>query len=149
MMMKKIKSLCKASARNHGLEYVLTLFLNRITSATGPVKQSEVDDDFFNLDEFNKWTEQQEALDMDSDREDDDDEIDFDNDLDALDDEEEEEDEDAQGKFGRRHDLNEAESLMILLNDRYNLQGLLHGTSETLWHRQEGSIRPQQRRQRR
>ncbi|ORZ04951.1 Mpp10 protein-domain-containing protein [Absidia repens] len=55
------------------------------SSVSGPAKRSEVDDDFFNLDEFNKWTEQQEALDMESDREDDDDEIDFDNDLDAMD----------------------------------------------------------------
>ncbi|KAI8073080.1 U3 small nucleolar ribonucleoprotein complex, subunit Mpp10 [Gongronella butleri] len=47
-----------------------------------PTKVSEVDDDFFNLEEFNKWTEEQEDLDMQSDREDDDDEIDFDNDLD-------------------------------------------------------------------
>ncbi|CAO3589568.1 unnamed protein product [Absidia cylindrospora] len=70
------------------------------SSASGPVKRSEVDDDFFNLDEFNKWTEQQEALDMESDREDDDDEIDFDNDLDAMDgdddDEEDGDDEHAQ-----------------------------------------------------
>ncbi|KAI8335544.1 U3 small nucleolar ribonucleoprotein complex, subunit Mpp10 [Chlamydoabsidia padenii] len=64
------------------------------SSVTKPVKRSEVDDDFFNLDEFNKWTEQQEALDMDSDREDDEDEIDFDNDLDALDGEDDDDDED-------------------------------------------------------
>ncbi|GAA5814007.1 hypothetical protein MFLAVUS_007497 [Mucor flavus] len=53
---------------------------------------SEVDDKFFNLDEFNKWTEKQEELDMMSDREDQDDEFDFDQDLDEEEDSEEEED---------------------------------------------------------
>ncbi|KAI8985269.1 U3 small nucleolar ribonucleoprotein complex, subunit Mpp10 [Pilobolus umbonatus] len=58
-------------------------------------KTSEVDDDFFNLDEFNQWTEKQEELDMLSDKEDDG----FDLDKDYLneneeDSEEEEEDED-------------------------------------------------------
>ncbi|CAO3624051.1 unnamed protein product [Cunninghamella blakesleeana] len=68
--------------------------VNRHLSA--PTKTSEVDDDFFNLDVFNKWTEQQEALDMQSDRESDDEEIDFDNDLDAIEDEDEDiNDEDA------------------------------------------------------
>ncbi|KAF7729661.1 u3 small nucleolar ribonucleoprotein MPP10 [Apophysomyces ossiformis] len=59
-----------------------------------PTKTSEVDDDFFNLDEFNRWTEKQEELDMMSDRDEDDDEeaIDYDNDLD----EEDEDDEDIQ-----------------------------------------------------
>ncbi|KAI8367076.1 U3 small nucleolar ribonucleoprotein complex, subunit Mpp10 [Blakeslea trispora] len=56
-------------------------------------KTSEVDDEFFNLDEFNKWTEQQEELDMMSDREDQDDEFDFDRDLDEEEDDDEEEDE--------------------------------------------------------
>uniref|UniRef100_A0A1C7NIF8 U3 small nucleolar ribonucleoprotein protein MPP10 n=1 Tax=Choanephora cucurbitarum TaxID=101091 RepID=A0A1C7NIF8_9FUNG len=56
-------------------------------------KTSEVDDEFFNLDEFNKWTEQQEELDMMSDREDQDDEFDFDRDLDDLEEESEEEEE--------------------------------------------------------
>ncbi|KAI8047676.1 U3 small nucleolar ribonucleoprotein complex, subunit Mpp10 [Gilbertella persicaria] len=53
-------------------------------------KTSEVDDEFFNLDEFNKWTEEQEELDMMSDREDQDDEFDFDKDLDAEEDSEDE-----------------------------------------------------------
>ncbi|GAA5796244.1 hypothetical protein HPULCUR_001614 [Helicostylum pulchrum] len=56
---------------------------------------SEVDDKFFNLDEFNKWTEKQEELDMMSDREDQDDEFDFDQDLDEEEDSEEEEEEGA------------------------------------------------------
>ncbi|KAI8384623.1 U3 small nucleolar ribonucleoprotein complex, subunit Mpp10 [Radiomyces spectabilis] len=53
-------------------------------TSSSPVKQSEVDDEFFNLEEFNKWTEEQERLDMMSDREDeeDDEEIDFEADLD-------------------------------------------------------------------
>lgn len=49
-----------------------------------PKKTSEVDDDFFNLEKFNKWTEQQEELDMMSDREDDG--FDFDEDLEDLED---------------------------------------------------------------
>ncbi|CAO3685648.1 unnamed protein product [Rhizopus microsporus] len=49
-----------------------------------PKKTSEVDDDFFNLEKFNKWTEQQEELDMMSDREDDG--FDFDEDLENLED---------------------------------------------------------------
>ncbi|KAI7897800.1 U3 small nucleolar ribonucleoprotein complex, subunit Mpp10 [Cokeromyces recurvatus] len=53
-----------------------------------PKKTSEVDDDFFNLEEFNKWTEEQEQLDMMSDREDD--EFDFDKNLDESEDEEDE-----------------------------------------------------------
>ncbi|KAL0142940.1 U3 small nucleolar ribonucleoprotein complex, subunit Mpp10 [Mucor lusitanicus] len=55
-------------------------------------KTSEVDDEFFNLDEFNKWTDKQEELDMMSDREDQDDEFDFDKDLDEQEDSDEEED---------------------------------------------------------
>lgn len=52
--------------------------------------RSEVDDDFFNLEEFNKWTEKQEELDMMSDREDeDDDEVDYDMDLMEVEDEDE------------------------------------------------------------
>ncbi|KAI9300757.1 U3 small nucleolar ribonucleoprotein complex, subunit Mpp10 [Cunninghamella echinulata] len=64
-----------------------------------PKKTSEVDDEFFNLDDFNKWTDEQEALDMRSDQDSDDDDeekIDFDNDLDAMDDEDmDDEDDDA------------------------------------------------------
>ncbi|CAO3609356.1 unnamed protein product [Cunninghamella echinulata] len=71
--------------------------VNRHLSA--PKKTSEVDDEFFNLDDFNKWTDKQEALDMRSDQESDDDDeekIDFDNDLDAIDDEDmDDEDDDA------------------------------------------------------
>ncbi|KAL0098271.1 U3 small nucleolar ribonucleoprotein complex, subunit Mpp10 [Phycomyces blakesleeanus] len=66
-------------------------------SAKRPKKISEVDDDFFNLKEFNDWTEKQEELDMQSDREedeDDEDAIDFDNDLDALEDDDDEEGDD-------------------------------------------------------
>lgn len=64
-----------------------------------PRKTSEVDDDFFNLEEFNKWTEQQEELDMMSDREDQEDDIDYDRDLEEEDDPEEEDDmNDAAGK---------------------------------------------------
>ncbi|ORX43085.1 Mpp10 protein [Hesseltinella vesiculosa] len=55
-----------------------------------PNKASEVDDEFFNLESFNKWTEEQEELDMMSDHEDDDDEIDYDNDLDGMDDDDDE-----------------------------------------------------------
>ncbi|KAL7315302.1 U3 snoRNP protein [Mucor circinelloides] len=55
-------------------------------------KTSEVDDEFFNLDEFNKWTDKQEELDMMSDREDQDDEFDFDKDLDEQEDSDEDED---------------------------------------------------------
>lgn len=64
-------------------------------------KTSEVDDEFFNLDEFNKWTDKQEELDMMSDREDQDDEFDFDKDLDEQEDSDEEEDdtEAATGKY--------------------------------------------------
>lgn len=60
---------------------------------------SEVDDQFFNLDDFNKWTEKQEELDMMSDREDQDDEFDFDNDLGDEEDSNEEEEDDAAGKI--------------------------------------------------
>ncbi|RCH87815.1 hypothetical protein CU098_002560, partial [Rhizopus stolonifer] len=49
---------------------------------------SEVDDEFFSLEKFNKWTEEQEELDMKSDREDDG--FNFDDDLDGLEDSEEE-----------------------------------------------------------
>ncbi|KAI9486251.1 MAG: U3 small nucleolar ribonucleoprotein complex, subunit Mpp10 [Benjaminiella poitrasii] len=60
-----------------------------------PKKTSEVDDEFFNLDQFNKWTEEQEELDMMSDREDQDD-FDFDRDLgEEEDSDDEENDEDA------------------------------------------------------
>ncbi|KAI8636296.1 U3 small nucleolar ribonucleoprotein complex, subunit Mpp10 [Parasitella parasitica] len=55
-------------------------------------KTSEVDDEFFNLEEFNKWTDKQEELDMMSDREDQDDEFDFDKDLDEQEDSDEEQD---------------------------------------------------------
>ncbi|KAG2201965.1 hypothetical protein INT47_000504 [Mucor saturninus] len=55
---------------------------------------SEVDDQFFNLDDFNKWTEKQEELDMMSDREDQDDEFDFDNDMGEEEDSDEENDDD-------------------------------------------------------
>ncbi|KAI9271743.1 U3 small nucleolar ribonucleoprotein complex, subunit Mpp10 [Phascolomyces articulosus] len=54
-------------------------------------KRSEVDDDFFNLDEFNDWTEKQEELDMMSDREEED-AIDFDNDMNDEEDEDDDED---------------------------------------------------------
>lgn len=54
--------------------------------------RSEVDDEFFNLEEFNKWTEKQEELDMMSDREDEDDEVDYDMDLMEVEDEDEEND---------------------------------------------------------
>lgn len=48
-------------------------------------KRSEVDDDFFDLEKFNAWTEEQERRDMMSDPEDDDEEqIDYDNDLNAI-----------------------------------------------------------------
>lgn len=49
------------------------------------------------MDDFNKWTEKQEELDMMSDREDQDDEFDFDNDMGEKEDSEEEDDE-AAGK---------------------------------------------------
>ncbi|KAI9320254.1 U3 small nucleolar ribonucleoprotein complex, subunit Mpp10 [Dichotomocladium elegans] len=66
---------------------------NEFRSSTKP--RSEVDDDFFDLEKFNKWTEDQEELDMMSDREDDEDEaIDYDNDLEALDESEEEDEDD-------------------------------------------------------
>jgi U3 small nucleolar RNA-associated protein MPP10 len=55
-----------------------------------PKKTSELDDDFFNLEEFNKWTDKQEELDMMSDREDQDDEFDFDRNLEEEEDSEEE-----------------------------------------------------------
>ncbi|CDH50853.1 mpp10 protein [Lichtheimia corymbifera JMRC:FSU:9682] len=55
-------------------------------------KRSEVDDDFFNLDKFNKWTEDQEELDMMSDRDEDEDDIDYDEDLEEVDDEDEDDD---------------------------------------------------------
>ncbi|KAI8979109.1 U3 small nucleolar ribonucleoprotein complex, subunit Mpp10 [Mycotypha africana] len=55
-------------------------------------KTSEVDDDFFNLEEFNKWTDEQERLDMLSDREEDDDDVDFDQDLDEEEESQDEED---------------------------------------------------------
>lgn len=58
-----------------------------------------MDDEFFNLDEFNKWTDKQEELDMMSDREDDEDEFDFDNNLDDEEDSEEDQDVDATGNF--------------------------------------------------
>ncbi|CAO3656200.1 unnamed protein product [Mucor fragilis] len=59
---------------------------------SSPKKTSEVDDEFFNLEAFNKWTDKQEELDMMSDREDQDDEFDFDKDLDEQEDSDEEED---------------------------------------------------------
>lgn len=63
-------------------------------------KRSEVDDDFFNLDKFNKWTEDQEELDMMSDRDENEDDIDYDEDLEEVDDEDEDDDAlvDASGK---------------------------------------------------
>lgn len=53
------------------------------------------------MEEFNKWTEQQEELDMMSDREDQDDEFDFDRDLEEEEDSDEEQDdtEAATGKY--------------------------------------------------
>ena len=68
---------------------------------SSPKKTSEVDDEFFNLEAFNKWTDKQEELDMMSDREDQDDEFDFDKDLDEQEDSDEEEDdtEAATGKY--------------------------------------------------
>lgn len=55
-------------------------------------KPSEVDDEFFDLNEFNEWTEKQEQQDMLSEDERDlDEEIDFDDDLeDDLEDDDEE-----------------------------------------------------------
>lgn len=55
---------------------------------------SEVDDEFFNLEEFNKWTDKQEELDMMSDRDDQDDGFDFDNDMGEEEDSDQEEGED-------------------------------------------------------
>lgn len=70
-----------------------------VYSAAKKKQASEVDDQFFNLEEFNKWTDKQEELDMMSDREDQDDEFDFDKDLDEEEDsDEEEEGMDAAGK---------------------------------------------------
>lgn len=70
-----------------------------MNSASKKKQASEVDDQFFNLEEFNKWTDKQEELDMLSDREDQDEEFDFDNDLDGEEDSEEEEGEDAAGNL--------------------------------------------------
>lgn len=77
------------------------MYINILTKRHSKKKPtSEVDDKFFNLDEFNKWTEKQEELDMMSDREDQDDEFDFDQDLDEEEDsEEEDEGADAAGTF--------------------------------------------------
>lgn len=59
-----------------------------------------MDDDFFSLEKFNKWTEDQEELDMMSDREEDEDDIDYDEDLEEMDDDDEDDDAlvDASGK---------------------------------------------------
>lgn len=56
-----------------------------------PTRASQVDDDFFNLREFNEWTERQEQRDMlsEDEREDDEDEdedIDLNDDPDAIED---------------------------------------------------------------
>jgi hypothetical protein len=82
------------------------IYISKTFSSSKKKATSEVDDQFFNLKEFNKWTDKQEELDMMSDRDDQDDGFDFDNDMgEEEDSDEEEEEDDAYEATGKKENI--------------------------------------------